>query len=156
MTSAIASATREHAVSMAPHVREIEAREIEDSHGFTPEAALLWELQRSASAWTWLVDGEPACMFGIVPPVSVLCPAASWLLSTPMIEGHVHAFGRASRAILAELLERYPQITGMVDSRHVQSVRWLKWLGAQVGEPQPWGIAGARFHRFDLEVRHGS
>lgn len=151
MRGEIVRATPSHAIAMAPNVRAIEMREVMDSVGLNVEAALLSELDRSESAWSWIVDGEVACMFGIMRGHSLMDFAAyPWFLSTPLVEKHRMAFARACRHLLPELLRRHARLAGMVDARHEMSVRWLKWLGAKLDDPQPWGIAGAPFHHFEI------
>ena len=150
MTGLIVQATRGHAIAMAPSVRAAEVLEVSASHGVGVEEALLQELDRSVSAWTWLVDGRPACMFGIVAPLALSYTSAPWFLSTELVDQHAYAFARACRRLLPELLEHHPRLVGMVDARYALSVRWLSWLGARLGEPEPWGVAGALFQRFEI------
>lgn len=151
MIGQIVRATTSHAIAMAPHVRAAEVREVMDSDGLGAEAALLRELDRSESAWAWLVDGQVACMFGIVRGHNMLDFAAyPWFLSTSLIETNCMAFARACRRLLPELLSRHTCLSGMVDARHTMSVRWLEWLGARLGEPEPWGVAKAPFRHFQI------
>ena len=153
MLGRIIPATRSHAIAMAPHVRAVEAREVAASSGEKVEAALLRELARSDSAWSWVIGDDVACMFGIVRSHNMLDIASyPWFLSTPLVEVHARPFARACKALLPELLARHPRLSGMVDSRHVLSVRWLQWLGARLDAPQPWGVEGALFHHFEIGV----
>lgn len=150
MIGAIVSATRDHAESMAKNMRELDAIELLDADGIGPCDGLLRELDRSSSAWSWIVDGEVACMFGIVSPNLLSDAAYPWFLTTPLVERHARPFARACKTLLPELLARHGRLIGMVDARYTLSVRWLEWLGARLGEPQQWGIAGAPFRRFEL------
>lgn len=150
MLGQIVTATRTHALMMAPNMRAAEAREVMDSDGLTPAQALIHEIDRSSVAWSWIVDGEVACMFGIVSPNFLDLTAYPWFLTTPLVEKHSRQFARACKTLLPELLAAHPKLVGMVDARHVLSVRWLQWLGATLGEPQPWGVAGEPFHHFEI------
>ena len=151
MIGEIVKATQEHAIRMAPNMRYDEVLECMDSTGMDAQTALLNELDRSESAWSWIVDGEVACMFGIVGGQSLMDPYSyPWFLTTPLVERHYRAFARACKALLPELLERHPTLCGMVDSRYALSVRWLEWLGARLGEPQPWGVSQAPFRYFEI------
>jgi len=150
MLGAIVTATRAHAVAMAPHLRSVEVREVLDSCGMTPAVALLYELDRSSVAWSWIVDGEVACMFGVVAPDWLASESYPWFLTTSLVEKHSRQFARTCKELLPELLLAHPKLCGMVDSRHNLSVRWLQWLGARIEPAQPWGVAGAPFHRFEL------
>lgn len=150
MIGQIVTATKTHALMMAPHVRAAEVREIADSDGLTPVRALLREVERSSSAWAWIVDGEVACMFGIVAPNALDYASYPWMITTPLVEENWRQFARSCRELLPEILARHPRLTGMVDARYEVSVRWLQWLGANLGEPRPWGAAGAPFHPFEI------
>lgn len=151
MKDVIILATPEHARLMAPHMRAAEVAEILADNGMTPEAALLHELDRSLISWAWIVNGEVACMFGIVAPTLLDNNSYPWFLTTPLVEHHWMTFARRCRALLPELLAHHPRLIGMVDARYTLSIRWLKWLGALVGKPQPWGVAQMPFCRFELE-----
>jgi hypothetical protein len=149
MLGQIVPATRSHAIQMAPHMRDIEVIEVMDAVGLEPEAALLREIDRSASAWAWIVDGDVACMFGVVQSPNWLDHASyPWFLTTPLVKEHARPFARACKTLLPELLARHPVLVGMVDARYTLSVRWLQWLGARLDDPQPWGVAQERFRRF--------
>jgi hypothetical protein len=150
MIHQIIPATRDHAISMAPNMRAAEVREVFDSLGRAPEEALLFELDQSATAWAWIVDGEVATMFGIVTPTLLDLNSYPWLLTTPLVETHARAFARGCRTHLPELLAHHPRLVGMVDSRYALSVRWLEWLGAQIDPARPHGPAQALFHPFTI------
>lgn len=153
MLGSIIAATPEHAKAMAPHMRAAEVREIAADCGLTPEPALLSELDRSIAAWSWVIDGEVVCMFGVVLPYLFSEESYPWFLTTHLVDVNYVAFARACRALLPEMLARHPRMVGMVDARYGLSIRWLRWLGAKIGAPQPWGIAGELFCRFELGVK---
>lgn len=150
MLGKIVAAVPAHARLMAPNVRAAEIRECRDGDGLDPLDALLRELDRSASAWSWIVDDEVACMWGVVAPTLLDCASYPWFLSTPLVERHYRAFARACKTLLPEFLAHHPRLIGMVDARYILSVRWLEWLGARLDEPVPWGLAREPFRRFEL------
>ncbi|SIO58414.1 hypothetical protein [Paraburkholderia phenazinium] len=150
MLGELVTATRTHALMMAPHMRAAEVREIMASDGLTPIRGLLRELDRSSSAWSWIIDGEVACMFGIITPYLLDQESYPWMLTTPLVESNSRQFARACRALLPELLAVHPKLSGMVDARYELSVRWLGWLGAKISSPEPWGAEGVPFCRFEI------
>jgi len=150
MLGEIVPATREHATSMAPNMRVAEMRELMSGAGFDPEEGLLFELERSASAWSWIIDGEVACMFGIISPNMLDAQSYPWFLTTYLVETHARQFARACKTLLPELLERHPRLVGMVDARYGLSILWLEWLGAKIDEPEPWGVAREPWRRFEI------
>lgn len=152
MIGELVPATKTHALMMSRRVRAAEVREIAASHAVTPVKLLIEEVDRSASAWSWIVAGEVACMFGIVTPTLVSEEAYPWFFSTDLVDRYARQFARTCKELLPELLSRHPRLTGMVDARYALSVRWLEWLGATFDEPQPWGATGAPFRRFQIGV----
>jgi len=154
MVDMIIIATDEHARMMAPNMRTAEVLELAADSGLAPEAALLREVGRSIRAWSWIVDGKVACMFGIVAPSLIDENSYPWFLTTPLVEKHAIAFARRCRLLLPDLLAHHPRLVGMVDARYTMSIRWLRWLGAVVENPQPWGVAGLPFHRFTIGAKH--
>lgn len=149
MSAEIIPAHRGHALSLAPRVRVAEVIEIAASHGLTPEEMLLGELADSDAAWTWVVNGIPACMFGIVTnPVLLGGDSYPWFISTDLVDRNARVFARTCKELLPELLAHHPRLVGRVDARYVLSVRWLRWLGAKVEEAEPWGVEHALFHLF--------
>lgn len=150
MRGEIVKATRNHAIAMAPNMRRAEIIELASAIRMAPEEALLHELDRSLSAWSWIVDGEVACMFGIVAPELLSRTAYPWFLTTYLVEKHARQFARACGTLLPELLASHPHLVGMVDDRYSLSVRWLEWLGAKLGEPEPYGVEQVSFRRFEI------
>lgn len=150
MIGQIVSALPAHAVEMAPRMRAAEVEEIRASHGLTPEAMLLSEVDRSIVAWSWVVDDQVACMFGIVAPVLLTEKSYPWMLTTDLVDRHWRQFARSCRSLLPELLARHSRLVGMVDARYALSIRWLRWLGATVGEAEPFGVSGSPFCSFEI------
>lgn len=78
--------------------------------------------------FTAIVDGAPACMWGIEKR-SLLSVWMMWMLTTDAIDKNPIRFLRESRRIVQSLHNAYGTIEGIVDSDFEVSVRWLTWLG---------------------------
>jgi hypothetical protein len=90
------------------------------------------------------------CIFGVAP-VSILSDvAAPWLLATPLLGVHRRTLIAVARAYVAQMLGEYPVLTNYVDDRNAPSIRFLRWLGFSIGEPERFGVAGRLFRRFEL------
>lgn len=57
-----------------------------------------------------------------------------WMLLTNAVEDHKIEFLRWSKKIVKTLLEEYPAITNVVDSRNTLHVKYLDFLGAKFWE----------------------
>ncbi len=68
-----------------------------------------------------------------------------WAVFTRAIERHPIAFLRESK----RLADAFPcEVVNHVDARNVKAVKWFRWLGFLVSDPEPYGPNGALFHRF--------
>lgn len=122
-----------HIRRIARLMREADRNEVA-ALGRDPFGALTLSLRKSKRAWTIIADGQPIGMFG-VGDVNILAEVGSpWMLGTPEIERHVMTFLRNCPYWVGQLLEGYTVLRNCVDDRNRLSIRWLKWLGFEVGE----------------------
>lgn len=133
----IVHATHDYISYVAKHMRLADIEEAA-ACGDTPEAALLYGFYNSAECYAGLIDREPICIFGITLEEGSMV-AIPWLLGTDGIDRNRKAFMRESRLLFTEFSARYRCMRNWVDVRNVKSISWLKWLGFQVGEPEPYG-----------------
>ena len=89
----------------------------------------------TTTVWAGVADGKLVCVWGLVPPTLLSDSAYLWLYTTEAIKGHVFLFIRHSQIAIKAMLELYPTITGVTRIGNARSLRWLKWLGAEFGEP---------------------
>lgn len=126
----IITAEAAHIAPIAAHMREADRREVMASHGHSPDEALAASLERSDMAWTCLVDGEPAFMWGAARQGSLLTLTGSpWLLATPAIYTVRRAFLRRSRSYVERMQARFPRLENYVHAANRLSLRWLAWCG---------------------------
>lgn len=138
-------ATEEHAIAMAPRLRLIDCREVR-AH-LDPLDVTLGAVRQSSHAWTWLVEGRPVCMFGVVPRDILGGVGMAWLLSTDDIALDRRTFLLGSKVALAELLKIYPTLEGYVDARFTQSVRWLTRLGFVLHDARDYAGVPLRYFK---------
>jgi hypothetical protein len=148
----VVRAHRDHIFHLANHMAKADVEEVAAAVGMGPYRALEDSLNRSAVAWTGMVDGRPVCMFG-VSPIDILGGVGSpWLLGTDEIKKHAKTFLKLNKLYVPKMLELFPILTNYVDARHETAIRWLKWLGFKF-EPKPveYGMWGMDFYRFYME-----
>lgn len=110
-------------------------------HGFElnwgePEDVLHRCIASCSSTWVGLAEGEVACIWGVIPPTLLSHQCYLWLYTTEKLKGNEFRFARHSQMVVQDILKEYPEVVGHVKAGHDRSVRWLKWLGAQLGEPE--------------------
>jgi hypothetical protein len=87
---------------------------------------------RSSDTWAGTVNGEVACVWGLIPPTILGDKAYLWLITTDLVDQHPFCFVRHSQIAVQELLKQYPIIYGHVIPSNERGMRWLKWLGARI------------------------
>ncbi len=93
-------------------------------------------LSNSSIVWVGSDDGKVLGFWGLIPPSLLSDRAYLWLYTTPNLTEHSFVFVRHSQKVIAEALAEYPIIVGHGVKGATKSLRWLRWLGAQFGEPQ--------------------
>jgi hypothetical protein len=91
--------------------------------------------QALGEVYIGFVDDEFTCCWGLIPPTFLSNQAYLWMWAPGPIK-HQLVFVRKSQMQIAEMLKRYERVVGHceLDARSAQ--RWLKWLGAEFGEPE--------------------
>ena len=92
-------------------------------------------MYRSVETRMGFVDGEVACMWGLIPPTILSDTAWLWLITTNLSDRHKFLLIRYSQRYIEEALKEYPNIIGDTAIYNRPAQRWLKWLGAEFGEP---------------------
>lgn len=140
----IVPATEELALRMAPQLVVDDCRELRA--GVSREEISISAVRESTAAWAWILDGEPACLFGVVPrSIMGSRTATVWLLATPAIRRDLRTFWLGSKFMVEHLLARFPRLEGFVDERFGASCRWVLKLGFKVGPPTSYGGTPLRY-----------
>lgn len=149
----IVKAEYAHAEHVALHMRQADIDEIE-AMGLAPAGAVMVSWYRAMLSWAWLVNEEPAAVFGISAQSFTSDQGMPWAITTSLVEKHRKAFLIDSRKAFADCFGNYRYMFNVVDDRHESAKRWLRWLGFEIGEPQPYGPHGLPFRRFEYRREH--
>lgn len=90
----------------------------------------------SQYAWEGKVNGEQACLWGLIPPTLLSDQAYLWLHTTAVAEQHQFLLVRYSQRMIQRMLEEFPLIFGHCALADTSAQRWLRWLGAEFDFPQ--------------------
>ena len=129
---------------MKHQIKRLPPSEILDTiykHGFQlnwgePEDVLHRAIAACSSTWVGLADGAVACIWGVIPPTLLSNQCYLWLYTTEALKGNEFRFARHSQMVVADILKEYPEVIGHVKAGADRSIRWLKWLKAELGEPE--------------------
>jgi hypothetical protein len=147
----IVPATLEHAADLAPRVRPADRAEIYAMSMMEPALALELSVGSSSTAYATLDDaGRVICLAGVAPRSLLSGNGTVWLIASPDVERMPMTFLRTTRAYLTRLKSEYRVLMNHVDARNEKSIAWLRWLGASIADPVPFGPLGLPFHPFEL------
>lgn len=92
-------------------------------------------LNNSSHIWVGVDDDKVLAIWGVIPPTLLSDRAYLWMFHTPHLQEHVFVFVRHSQRVVQEALGIYPILVGHAVIGNTRAIRWLKWLGAEFGEP---------------------
>ena len=123
-----------HCLAMLPRLRANDALLLRTVGG-EPLHAMRYSIEQSVESWAWMVDNEPAALFGYAAPSLMGDVAFPWCMTTDTVTQHWIEFWRGSRGIVDYIRGRYPRLEGCCDARYEASLRWLRVLKFKVSEP---------------------
>ena len=141
----------EDALKMAHNLRKADMNELQAVLGNNLDTAhILYEgIKNSDNPRTFLVDGNPAAIYGVVNAQSDdLKVGWVWLLGTNKIKKAKTFFLKHSKKELAEQEKEYDVLANYVDVRNTVHIKWLKWLGFKALREVNYGVEQRKFYEF--------
>jgi hypothetical protein len=151
MKITIVRAQVEHCPPIADRVRAADRAELWATCCLDPYQALVRSWAISDHSWTALFDEEPACMFGVTQASLLTDSGRPWMISTDLVDRYPMSFLKEQKPFMVHIWRRYAQLENYVDARNTRSIRWLKWLGFEMGQPEPYGALNLPFIKFKME-----
>lgn len=112
------------------------------------EQVLARTIDNSVEARTAFWGNEFLCVFGIVQMLDgTACP---WMVRTGNLARHKKILLRQSRLQVQQWRRQYPFLTNYVDARYGGAIRWLRWLGFDLGPEEMIGLNNAPFRRVTM------
>jgi len=135
---------------LADNMRQEEVDEVWASGKHTPYEAVKYSLEHAHEAYAAVLDGKLICIVG-VSPLSLLSDMASpWLLNTNESKNKPRHLVKWTKTFIDEWKTQWPILFNYVDARYEASLRWAKWAGFKVYDPQPYGPFGMPFHKIEI------
>jgi len=143
-------ATQDDVYALVPRLRPADIVECETLFG--QDSALrsvMFGLHDDAEALVAERDGVVIAVFGVCPggEPGVGVP---WMVGSVEIEKCSRQMIRDSIPRVRSWLKEFRRLENVVDSRNEKSIRWLRRLGFTIYPPEPIGLSGELFHRFDM------
>lgn len=94
-------------------------------------------------------DGTPVAVFGLAPVSLLGGQACPWMLGTPELQRYGRDVVLLGKRFAREWGHKYDQLYNYVDARNTRAIAWLRHSGYTVFSPEPRGVHGEPFHRFE-------
>ena len=130
----IRASKAEDATAFTGKLRAEDEREIHIFGHKDVESCLRFGYLQSVESYTILYKGVPAAMFGLVPRSLLGSDACVWFLGTAEMCHIKKTFMKLSRFCIGEWLNKYPVLWNIVPADYEKSLKWLRWLGADMRE----------------------
>jgi len=139
----------DHARELALTMREADRAEVLAQSGLHPALALGMSLGSSVKAWTGLIDGRVACIWGVSASDELdEAVGVPWMLGSELLVTHQRLFLRNCLACVEDMQALFPVLENYVDERNAVAIRWLRWLGFDIFTTVPHGPYKMPFHPF--------
>lgn len=138
----------DHRALILAGLRDVDRRELYMLTRLRPSDAFDMSAANSLRMWSGFDDDGLLCVFGINRRSALSDVGVPWLIGVDRIETSFRTFARHSRQY-ADLFSRaFPKMENFVLAENRATVRWLRWLGFDMHQPEPMGFSGAPFIRF--------
>lgn len=129
MTVEIVDARPEWSTWLLASVR---AEQLEEVTAY-PNNLLEEQIRQSLVCKVGLVDNVPVVVWGVMSPSITSGIGIIWALVTKHIESHPFVFARMSRIAIEDIRGNFREIIGTVSCDFQVSIKWLRWLGFDIG-----------------------
>ena len=136
---------------IADNMREEDAVEVMASGGYTPIEALEVSISNSMKTAIVYHNDTPLTALGLVRMGFLSDTGVPWLLSAKHALKHKREFLKLSPPVIQEMLDICPNLVNHVHVNNKLSIRWLKWLGFIIEDPESINTTGELFHRFHMK-----
>lgn len=140
----------EHLVPVIVGMRKADVDEVWAAVHHTPAEAVEYCVENSTFRKTIMLGEDPIAVYGIVPASSLSDIGIPWLLGTERMKEIRIQFVKETRQYVQDMLLEFPHLVNYVDVRNKMSIRWLKFLGFEFSEAEPFGMEGLPFHKFEM------
>jgi len=135
---------------IADNMRQADVDEVMAASNATPLQAIESGVEISDSTSVAVINGDIVAIMGVVKNSALTDNGVPWLLGTDYITKHYREFLGSSRAVLDAMISVCPNLVNHVYVKNTVSIRWLKWLGFNIEEAEPFGVNGELFHKFTI------
>lgn len=140
--------TAEDIAQLAENLRDEDRKEVAGMTGYNFKAELEHCVKSSAKCWCCLYGDKVLAAFGVIPTNPMEREGIVWMLASRYTAEHKVYTGRWSKRGIQALLKEWDFLYNYVDKGNDETIKWLKWIGAEIYPPRPRGIYGLHYHLF--------
>ena len=137
-----------HVDELCSNMRKADVDEVQAGTSLPLKDVVIESVEKSALSCTVLLDGEVACILGVVPVSLLGSHGIPWMLGTTLVDKNVRTTLRAVKPLEDEISNTFKKLENFVDARNKKAIRLIKARGFTVHAPKPYGPYGMPFHRF--------
>lgn len=142
--------TEEHILNLAENMRPEEVDEVYASHGQAPEEAIRRCIERSLDVFATFEDDRLMSITGCAPRSWLSDLGSPWLLTSVEMPKSPRHLLRHTHTFLNKWRKEYGTLINFVDARYEASLRWARWAGFTVHDPEPFGYLQLPFHMISI------
>lgn len=131
-----------HIAELSNTMRQEDKDEIWHLARLSPMAALVMSYDLSKVCYTTLVDNRVAIIGGVGSHPTEKEVGVPWMLASPLLKEIRRDFIKEIRDWVWELSRGYKMLRNVAWSKNETHIRWLKWMGFEMGEGMPLGPDG--------------
>jgi len=136
---------------IARNMRQADIEEIWASDNYTPLEALMSSWKMSKYNVVITINDEPCVMMGLVVRDMLSGNGIPWMLGTDTALKYKKKFFTEVPDVMNQMLNICPRLYNYVHSKNKVSIKWLKWIGFTLCDPEPYGCEKELFHKFYIE-----
>lgn len=144
--------TRQHVEELAAHLRDADRVELRACGFADARRAIEVSLSCSTHMAAAVAEGRCAAIVGVTPLSMLEGRGSPWMLGTDLVVKHRRALMADTPAYIHAMLRAYPHLVNYVHADNAVAVRWLRRAGFALHTPEPYGMNGALFHRFEMRA----
>lgn len=80
-----------------------------------------------------VIGDQPVAIFGCIPDPRIDGAGIPWMIATSSLRRDARSVMRLSRLVVDQMQVRYAYLHNWVHNRHDVALRWLAWLGFDIG-----------------------
>ena len=137
---------------VAHRMREADRIEVYEMNRMAPLEALRGAVDASEAVAVIRLDEAPVGVCGVVRLNFITAIGVPWMLGTDMMTRRAKTLLPHAAPVIRRMGRGYQVLRNVVHDDNKASIRWLRFMGFEIGEPEAMGWRGAPFRVFERET----